>query len=83
LSGAWERCLDEESTRIAGRVRRGGWRCGIPGGVETPGLMMGLAGIGYGLLRVGAADRVPSVLALDPPRVVAQRCNGRNSCNDR
>ena len=24
-----------------------GWRCGVPGGVETPGLMVGLAGIGY------------------------------------
>jgi lantibiotic modifying enzyme len=32
-------------------------------------LMMGLAGIGYGLLRLGAGERVPSVLSLDTPRV--------------
>ena len=41
---------------------------GIPGGVETPGLMMGLAGIGYGLLRLGATDRVPALLSREPPR---------------
>jgi hypothetical protein len=30
--------------------------------------MMGLAGIGYGLLRLGATERVPSLLSLEPPR---------------
>jgi len=40
--------------------------CGTPGGVETPGLLSGLAGIGYGLLRLGFPDRVPSVLLLEP-----------------
>lgn len=29
-----------------------GWRCGIPVDMQIPGLMLGLAGIGYGLLRV-------------------------------
>jgi type 2 lantibiotic biosynthesis protein LanM len=43
--------------------------CGTPGGVSTPGLMAGLAGIGHGLLRLGFPDRVPSVLLLQPPRV--------------
>ena len=40
--------------------------CGTPGRVSTPGLLNGLAGIGYGLLRLGFADRVPSVLLLEP-----------------
>lgn len=40
-----------------------GWPCGVPGGGETPGLMLGLAGIGYSLLRMHDA-RVPSVLLL-------------------
>jgi lantibiotic modifying enzyme len=44
-----------------------GWLCGVPLGVETPGLMTGLAGIGYELLRVAEPARVPSVLALAPP----------------
>ncbi len=38
--------------------------CGTPGGVSTPGLLNGLAGVGYGLLRLGFADRVPSALLL-------------------
>ena len=29
--------------------------------------MAGLAGIGYGLLRLAAPERVPSVLLLEPP----------------
>lgn len=32
-----------------------------------PGLMVGLAGIGYGLLRLACPERVPSMLVLAPP----------------
>jgi type 2 lantibiotic biosynthesis protein LanM len=53
--------------RIVAGIRRDGWRCGTVGGVETPALMNGLAGIGYGLLRFAERDRVPSVLALEAP----------------
>jgi len=35
-----------------------------------PGLMMGLAGIGYGLLRLACPERIPSVLVLAPPAEV-------------
>lgn len=45
-----------------------GWVCSNPLHVETPGLMAGLAGIGYGLLRMAKPERVPSVLILEPPR---------------
>ncbi len=44
-----------------------GWRCGVPLARETPGLMTGLAGIGYGLLRFAFPDTVPNVLALEQP----------------
>lgn len=44
-----------------------GWLTGVPHGVETPGLMTGLAGIGHGLLRLAAPEEVPSVLTLEPP----------------
>lgn len=40
--------------------------CGTPSGVSTPGLLNGLAGVGYGLLRLGYPDRVPAVLLLEP-----------------
>jgi lantibiotic modifying enzyme len=43
--------------------------CGTPGGVATPGLLRGLAGIGYALLRAGFTERVPSVLFLEPTPV--------------
>lgn len=66
--GNWERILDTESARLVARIGGGDWRCGIPGGIETPGLMMGLAGIGYELLRLGATHRVPSLLSLEPTR---------------
>jgi lantibiotic modifying enzyme len=44
-----------------------GYLCGVPLGVENPGLMAGLAGIGYGLLRLAEPAAIPSVLVLDPP----------------
>jgi lantibiotic modifying enzyme len=35
--------------------------------VEMPGLMLGLAGIGYGMLRLAEPAHVPCVLRLAPP----------------
>ena len=51
---------------ILARQRERGWRCGVSDGVETPGLLEGLSGIGYGLLRLADRQRVPSVLAPGP-----------------
>ena len=75
--GEWEDALAGHSSRLVTRVQKGHWRCGVPGGVETPGLMTGLAGIGYGLLRIAAPERVPSLLALEPPRVTIGLRGGR------
>jgi len=44
-----------------------GWLTGIPRGVESPGLLTGLAGIGYELLRLAKPEHVPSVLVLASP----------------
>ncbi|WP_433385423.1 type 2 lanthipeptide synthetase LanM [Micromonospora sp. KLBMP9576] len=52
--------------RVLDAVERYGASCGTPGGVPTPGLLSGLAGIGYGLLRLSGAGPVPSVLLLEP-----------------
>lgn len=48
-------------------IATGGWRCGTPQAIESPGLMTGLAGIGYQLLRLADPTRVPAVLTLAPP----------------
>jgi lantibiotic modifying enzyme len=42
------------------------WPCGAPGGDETPGLMPGLAGIGYFYLRLHDATQNPSLLLVSP-----------------
>ena len=55
------------ATMILESIDKYGWLCGVPLGVETPGLMVGLAGIGYELLRLAEPERVPSVLTLEPP----------------
>lgn len=55
------------SAMLLASIEEQGWVTGVPQGVETPGLMTGLAGIGYTLLRLAAPSRVPSVLLLDPP----------------
>lgn len=59
--------LERATALIVGSIDAYGWITGVPLGVETPGLMTGLAGIGYELLRLAEPDRVPSVLLLSPP----------------
>lgn len=43
--------------------RRVPWPCGVPGGNETPDLMLGLAGIGHFYLRLADPVGVPGVLS--------------------
>ncbi|HWN44321.1 MAG TPA: type 2 lanthipeptide synthetase LanM family protein [Thermoanaerobaculia bacterium] len=60
---------NERAGRIAGGILAGlaerGPLFGLPGSTEPPGMMTGLAGIGYGLLRLSVPRRVPSVLILE------------------
>jgi len=44
------------------------WPCGVPGGEETPGLMSGLAGIGYFYLRLHDVSQNPSLLLVSTER---------------
>jgi type 2 lantibiotic biosynthesis protein LanM len=59
--------VDRLTNQILASIKKYGWLCGVPLGVESPALMNGLAGICYGLLRLADPDRVPSVLNLSPP----------------
>jgi type 2 lantibiotic biosynthesis protein LanM len=68
LDGSWAEPANRQAAVILANIQQHGARCGIAMAVETPGLMTGLAGIGYGLLRLAAPDKLPSVLMLDPPR---------------
>lgn len=60
--------VDQLTARVLASIERYGFLCGTPGHLPSPGMMNGLAGIGYGLLRLAAPERVPSVLLLQPPR---------------
>lgn len=64
---AMMRVADVTAGAVLDDIERHGWRCGTPLGIETPGLVAGLAGIGYGLLRIARPADVPSILTLEPP----------------
>lgn len=66
--GDWAEAAGHITGGILEGIRERGWLFGIPGQTEPPGMMLGLAGIGYGLLRRAAPERVPSVLILEGPR---------------
>ena len=44
-------------------LMKGNWKCGIPYD-NSPGIMVGLAGIGYGVLKV-YNPTIPSILILE------------------
>lgn len=75
--------LTGEIARRAGQVLRDidarGFVCGTVNALQSPGLMTGLAGIGYGLLRLAAPHRVPSMLLLDGPVAPHPRARGASS----
>lgn len=67
----------EAAARVLDEIDREGWICGIPRAVESPGLMTGVAGIGYGLLRLASPALVPPVLLLAAPPSPRTRARGR------
>ncbi|HEX5714518.1 MAG TPA: type 2 lanthipeptide synthetase LanM, partial [Thermoanaerobaculia bacterium] len=68
--------LEAKAKRIASgilaQIEQDGPRCGASIHTEIPGLLTGLAGIGYGLLRAARPERVPSVLLLETPAPAGQ-----------
>lgn len=75
LAGSGATAVEQGAAVVLGSIDQLGPRCGTPGGVTCPGLLAGLAGIGYQLLRLGMADQVPSILLLEPsvPPAAAER----------
>jgi len=76
-------CGDEArrlTAAILNSITLESWLCGNPLALESPGLMTGLAGIGYGLLRCAAPARAPSVLSLAPPVVTKERTMATKRC---
>jgi type 2 lantibiotic biosynthesis protein LanM len=59
--------IERTMPKLLDTIDRQGWVSGAPMGMETPGLMLGLSGAGYALLRLAFMHHVPSVLQLEPP----------------
>lgn len=61
---SWDDAIGHRTQRILADIEQRGWLDGTLEGMETPGLMSGLAGIGYGLLRLAKPHQVPALLLL-------------------
>jgi type 2 lantibiotic biosynthesis protein LanM len=72
ISPGYRQELARQSEETLAVVQQNGWISGVPREVEVPGLMVGLAGFGYGLLRLAFPDKIPSVLTLAPPQRIAK-----------
>ncbi|WP_307534056.1 type 2 lanthipeptide synthetase LanM family protein [Streptomyces sp. V3I8] len=59
--------LSLRTGQVLGLVEAQSHRCATPDHVPSPGLLTGLSGIGYGLLRLAHPETVPSVLLLGHP----------------
>ncbi|MEB3962867.1 type 2 lantipeptide synthetase LanM, partial [Streptomyces kunmingensis] len=72
LAGRGDTTASTALTRTGGRllaaIEGQQHRCATPDQVPSPGMLTGLAGIGYGLLRLCSPDRVPSALLLEHSR---------------
>ncbi|MFH9350007.1 type 2 lanthipeptide synthetase LanM family protein [Kitasatospora sp. NPDC017646] len=66
--GTWQAAARRQAHAALDTLDARGWACGLPHGVHSPSLMVGLAGIGHGLLRLAAPDTTPAVLVLEPPK---------------
>ncbi|MFL6203687.1 MAG: type 2 lanthipeptide synthetase LanM family protein [Thermoanaerobaculia bacterium] len=67
----WQPEVDRLSASVLDCMEERGWLSGVALGVQTPGLMTGLAGIGLGLLRLADPGGVPDLLTFEPPRAAA------------
>jgi len=65
-AGGWSDAWSRRASEITSGIAERGVLCG-PETLSSLGLMCGLAGVGYGVLRIASAGKVPSVLLLAPP----------------
>lgn len=74
--------VERITAMILASIEKHGWLTGIPMGIESPGLMIGIAGIGYQLLRLAEPAKVPCVLLLAPPITTVSNAEGESvACN--
>jgi lantibiotic modifying enzyme len=67
VENIWGRLHRERMDALLGNLLGAGWSNQRPSYAEAPGLMTGLAGIGYGLLRFAYPSAIPNLLLLERP----------------
>jgi hypothetical protein len=60
------KAADEWRRLLLARLLSGDWVADEAHSLESPGLMLGLAGTGYALLRANYPQQIPSVLTVEP-----------------
>lgn len=73
----WSRQVSRHLDRVTREVAARGPRCGVHLELVVPGLLPGLAGIGYGLLALEHPGHLPLLLALEPPPETVRRARAR------
>ncbi|PYR98311.1 MAG: type 2 lantipeptide synthetase LanM [Acidobacteria bacterium] len=66
----WSEAANRLARETLVGIAERGYFCSMQTFMAPPGLMVGLAGIGHGLLRLASPERIPSVLVLAPPAQV-------------
>jgi len=61
------------TAEVVARLQNGEYKTGVTLVIDQPGMMLGLAGIGYGLLRAYDPAGVPSILTLSCPSPLEAR----------
>ena len=67
----WNEAVERLTLSVLEEVEQSGFRCGITKPVDIPGLMTGLSGIGYEMLRLAHPQTVPPVTTLSPASLTA------------
>ncbi|HET8843790.1 MAG TPA: type 2 lanthipeptide synthetase LanM family protein, partial [Ktedonobacteraceae bacterium] len=67
LGSEYQKPLEDLAGKFLAGVDTYGCITGVPLNVQTPGLMLGLAGVGYEMLRLAEPEQTPSVLLLALP----------------
>jgi type 2 lantibiotic biosynthesis protein LanM len=62
--GKWSGEYNAAKKAILEDFQHWSWATPLPSHLAEPGMMMGLAGVGYGLLRLASPEEVPSLLTL-------------------
>jgi type 2 lantibiotic biosynthesis protein LanM len=82
MPAQWYEHLERLTARVIETMQQQTWMTGVPLNRETPGLLFGLAGIGYQCLRLAEPEKVPSVLSLAPPPTVRRSQEDSPPCRE-